>query len=135
MGKHAKINIELNDDSSEVVLSGCYDSVINAICAGIKGLVINMSSHPTYKKIKAKSKLNDQEFEDEITYSVLLNILDRLDEHYVMSMVNTKTSLPIDMDDTKSDTDDLELSGVPNIDTYDAFEQFVDNLDKEDTEP
>jgi hypothetical protein len=52
-----------------------------------------------------------------------------------MSMVNTKTSLPIDMDDTKSDTDDLELSGVPNIDTYDAFEQFVDNLDKEDTEP
>ena len=134
MGKHAKINIELNDDSSEVILSGCYDSVISAICAGIKGLVINMSSHPTYKKIKDKSKLNDQEFEDEITYSVLLNILDRLDEHYVMSMVNTKTSLPVDMDDNTDSNTDLELSGVPDVDTYDAFEQFVDNLDKEDTE-
>ena len=133
MDKHiAKISIELQNDNSEVILSGSYTNVISAICAGIKGLVVNMSMHPKYKEIKEKSKLSEEEFENEITYSVLLNILDRLDEHYVMSISNTNkdnSCVPIDMDTTEKENSDTDNDIIS--DTFNAFEEFVAEMDKD----
>lgn len=128
MSNSAKINIELHEDNSEVTLSGSYTNVINAICAGIKGLVINMSTHPKYKEIKEKSKMSDDEFEDEITYSVLLNILDRLDEHYVMSIQNNKTE---GAESAVEET--IEFPNTLESSLFNDFEDFIAELDRTDT--
>lgn len=120
----ATINVELNDDSSEVTLTGSYDNVINAICAGIKGLIVNMCQHPKYIEIKEKSELDEQEFEQELVYTVMLNIMDRIDDHYVMS-VEKLGNLNVDSDVTTFDINtDIDID-------CDAFEAFINHSETE----
>lgn len=125
----ASILVELNDDSSEVTISGTYDNVINAVCAGLKGLIANMMEHPKYIEIKKNSKLNEEEFEQELIYSVMLNVMDRLENHYVLSMGSVT-----DGELLTNITDNLDESNVDMDIDCDGFEQFLNNSDKEDND-
>jgi hypothetical protein len=123
----ASISVELNDDSSEVTISGTYENVINAICAGLKGLIANMMEHPKYIEIQKNSKLTEEDFEQELIYSVMLNVMDRLENHYVLSMGSiTNDELLTDI------TDNLNENNMNMDIDCDGFEQFLNNSNKED---
>ena len=128
MDNKASLSVNFKEEGSEVVISGTYNDVISAICASIKGLIANMLVHPKYLEIKSNSKLSDEEFEQELIYSVVLNIMDRLDEHYVLSMNNVTGEL------VSSITDEITNDDTNNIETdidFDEFEQFLNNKNNE----
>ena len=130
MDSKASLSVNFTDDGSEVVISGTYNDVISAICASIKGLIANMLVHPKYLEIKDNSKLSDDDFEQELIYSVVLNIMDRLDEHYVLSMNKVTGNLVSSITDEITN-DDLNIDTKTDID-FDGFEQFLnDNKDDE----
>lgn len=129
MSSKASISVDLTDDSSEVTISGTYDNVINAICAGIKGLITHMMSHPKYKAIKEDSNWSDDEYEEELTYSVMLNIMDRLDNHYVLAVGKIGDEVLLNNTEeisTTEDNNDIDID-------FDGFEQFLNNSNKADS--
>lgn len=126
--KQAKISIDYNEDNSTVILSGSYDDVITALCAGIKGLVVNMYNHPKYAEIRKNSDMSDEEFIDEITYSVIVNIMERLDQHQVLS-INDNGNNNKDVMDLPTDVETPTNS--ISEDMFNAFEEFTTALDKE----
>lgn len=126
----AKISVEYSDDNSTVTLSGSYDNVITALCAGIKGLVINMCNHPKYTEIRENSNMTNEEFIEEITYSVIVNIMDRLDQHQVLSISDNGNNNK-DVATISNEVVTDNVAGVSD-NIYDAFEEFAVSLDTEE---
>lgn len=128
---NASISVELNDDHSEVILSGSYDSVITAICAGIKGLIVNMCKHPKYIEIMQNSEMNEAEFEEELIYNVMLNIMDRIEEHSVISMEKTNKDVNTSTDVDIAETNSANINGIDI--NCDEFEAFLNNMSSKDS--